>query len=54
MNIDKNDFIVDTAGLKSMYKKLYWNQIFSFKTKWRVKIIAIKSLWYMRYFFKGE
>lgn len=42
----KSEF--DCSGINKMYKDLYWSQIFNRKTSWRVKLIAIQSLWIMR------
>jgi hypothetical protein len=36
------------GGIGAMYRKVYWGQIFSRKTTWRVKWIAIQSLWIIR------
>jgi hypothetical protein len=42
----------DFGALNAMFRKVYWGQIFSRKTTWEVKKIAIQSLWYMRRIFK--
>ena len=44
----KADELEITKELIKMYRKVYWSQIFSFKTAWSIKWIAIKSLWIMR------
>lgn len=38
-----------SGALGDMFKKMYWSQIFSWKTSWEVKKIAIKSLWIMKF-----
>lgn len=37
-----------SAPIKAMYRKLYWSQIFSIKTTFGVKVVAIRSLWILR------
>lgn len=41
------EYIIDNSIFK-MYKKVYWKQIFSLKTSFKIKWTAIKSLWSLR------
>jgi hypothetical protein len=43
-----DEYVFDMKKVKKMYRKLYWSQIFNRYTTWKVKKIAIKSLFIMR------
>jgi len=45
--VPRHDQFSVTSDFNTMFKKLYWSQIFNRKTTWEVKKIAIKSLWIM-------
>ena len=43
---------VDNKAMRGSYRAMYWSQLFNSNTSWRVKLLAVRSLWITRNWWK--